>query len=126
MDEVQITTVRDRMEQLKELDARRAAILKSLDENKHLTPELKKKVEAAETVSAALEAPLPALPPEAPARARHDQRQVEKGASRRSRSGFSRTRTPTAAGEAEKFVTAADAPEEKRVLDTKAALAGSP
>src|SRR5687768_13650102 len=52
MDEVQITTVRDRMEQLKELDSRRAAILKSLEENKHLTPELKKKVETAETVTA--------------------------------------------------------------------------
>lgn len=49
MDEVQITAVRDRLERLRELDARRAAILKSLEENKHLTPELKAAVEKAST-----------------------------------------------------------------------------
>ncbi|MDR2512188.1 MAG: RNA-binding transcriptional accessory protein [Puniceicoccales bacterium] len=51
LDEVQITTVRDRLEQLRELDARRATILKSLEENKHLTPELKASVEAAATLT---------------------------------------------------------------------------
>ena len=51
LDEVQITTVRDRLEQLRELDARRASILKSLEENKHLTPELKVAVEAAATLT---------------------------------------------------------------------------
>lgn len=51
MDEVQITTVRDRLEQLRELDARRASILKSLEENKHLTPELKAAVENAATLT---------------------------------------------------------------------------
>ncbi|MGN0835378.1 MAG: Tex family protein [Candidatus Spyradosoma sp.] len=49
MDEVQIAAVRDRLEQLRELDARRAAILKSLEENRHLTPELKAAVEKAST-----------------------------------------------------------------------------
>ncbi|MEP4076845.1 Tex family protein [Haloferula sp.] len=52
LDEVQIQAVRDRMIQLAELDGRRASILKSLDERKLLTPELKKKVLAALTVSA--------------------------------------------------------------------------
>ncbi len=47
LDEVQITTIRDRMLQLAELDTRRSAILKSLEERNLLTPELKKKVEAA-------------------------------------------------------------------------------
>ena len=51
MDEVQIATIRDRLEQLRELDARRAAILKSLEENKHLTPELKAAVEKAKTAT---------------------------------------------------------------------------
>ncbi len=51
MDEVQITAVRDRLEQLRELDVRRAAILKSLEENKHLTPALKTAVEKATTAT---------------------------------------------------------------------------
>ena len=52
LDEVQITTIRDRMLQLAELDTRRSAILKSLEERNLLTPELKKKVEAAATMNA--------------------------------------------------------------------------
>ncbi len=51
LDEVQITTIRDRMLQLAELDTRRSAILKSLEERSLLTPELKKKVEAAATLA---------------------------------------------------------------------------
>ena len=51
MDEVQIATIRDRLEQLRELDARRASILKSLEDNKHLTPELKAAVEKAKTAT---------------------------------------------------------------------------
>ncbi|MGJ8643401.1 MAG: Tex family protein [Luteolibacter sp.] len=52
LDEVQIQTVRDRMLQLAELDSRRASILKSLDERKLLSDELKKKVLAALTITA--------------------------------------------------------------------------
>jgi protein Tex len=52
LDEVQITTIRDRMLQLAELDSRRSAVLKSLEERSLLTPELKKKLEAALTVNA--------------------------------------------------------------------------
>ena len=52
LDEVQITTIRDRMLQLAELDTRRIAVLKSLEERSLLTPELKKKLEAALTLNA--------------------------------------------------------------------------
>lgn len=52
LDEVQITTIRDRMLQLAELDSRRNAVLKSLEERSLLTPELKKKLEAALTITA--------------------------------------------------------------------------
>jgi uncharacterized protein len=51
LDEVQITTIRDRMLQLAELDSRRGAVLKSLEERSLLTPELKKKLEAALTLA---------------------------------------------------------------------------
>ena len=50
-DEVQIAAVRDRIEQLRELAARRVAVLKSLEENGHLTPELKIAVEKARTAT---------------------------------------------------------------------------
>ncbi|MFD2255785.1 Tex family protein [Luteolibacter algae] len=52
LDELQIQTIRDRMMQLAELDARRATILKSLEERSLLSDELKKKVLAALTLSA--------------------------------------------------------------------------
>ena len=52
LDEVQITTIRDRMLQLAELDTRRSAVLKSLEERSLLTPELRKKIEAATTLNA--------------------------------------------------------------------------
>ncbi len=50
LDEVVITTIRDRLEQLAELDKRRKAILESLEKQGHLTAELKDKVMAAETM----------------------------------------------------------------------------
>jgi len=51
LDEVQITTVRDRLAELAALDQRRAAILKSLEERELLTPELQAKVQGAETLT---------------------------------------------------------------------------
>jgi len=51
LDEVQIQAIRDRITQLAELDQRREAILKSLDERSLLTPELKKKILAALTLT---------------------------------------------------------------------------
>jgi uncharacterized protein len=51
LDEVAVAAVRDRLEQLRELDKRREAILKSLEETGKLTDELKAKVLAAETLT---------------------------------------------------------------------------
>jgi len=50
LDEVAITAVRDRQNQLVELDKRREAILKSLEERGQLTDELKEKILSAETM----------------------------------------------------------------------------
>jgi protein Tex len=51
LDEIAITSIRDRLNQLKELDSRREAILKSLEKHGHLTDELKEAVFAAETMA---------------------------------------------------------------------------
>ena len=50
LDEVAITAVRDRLNQLMELDKRREAILKSLEERGQLTDELQEKILLAETM----------------------------------------------------------------------------
>jgi uncharacterized protein len=52
LDEVQITSIRDRLEQLEELDKRREAIVKSLEERKLLTEVLAAKIEAADSMTA--------------------------------------------------------------------------
>lgn len=51
LDEVQIAAIRDLAQQLKELDKRREAILKSLTELGKLTPELEKQLNAAQTLA---------------------------------------------------------------------------
>ncbi len=51
MDEVQISNVRDRIEQLRELDKRREAIITSIEKQGKLTPELMSSVVAAETLA---------------------------------------------------------------------------
>ena len=50
MDEVAITAIRDRLNQLMELDKRREAILKSLEERGQLTEELKEKILSVESM----------------------------------------------------------------------------
>ena len=62
MDEVQITAVRDRLEQLEELDKRREAIVKSLDERKLMTDVLAARIDAAETMTALEDIYLPFRP----------------------------------------------------------------
>lgn len=62
LDEVQITGIRDRLEELRALDARREAILKSLDERGLLTDELKEKVLIAETMAVLEDIYLPFRP----------------------------------------------------------------
>src|SRR5690606_24733626 len=48
---VQVAVIRDRVQQLREMDKRREAILKSIREQEKLTPELEQKIDAAETMS---------------------------------------------------------------------------
>src|SRR5450830_1067993 len=62
LDEVAITAIRDRLQQLEELETRRTAILKSLTERNLLTPELEEKIAAAETMSVLEDIYLPFRP----------------------------------------------------------------
>ncbi len=62
LDEVAITAIRDRLNQLIELDKRREAILKSLEERGQLTDELKEKILGAETMAVLEDIYLPFRP----------------------------------------------------------------
>jgi uncharacterized protein len=62
LDEVAVTAVRDRLDQLRELDKRREAIVKSLEETGKLTDELKEKILAAETMTVLEDLYLPFRP----------------------------------------------------------------
>ncbi|RJR32772.1 MAG: RNA-binding transcriptional accessory protein [Desulfobacteraceae bacterium] len=62
LDEVAITSIRDRLAQLEELERRRESILKSLEERELLTDELKEKIIAAETLSTLEDLYLPFRP----------------------------------------------------------------
>lgn len=62
LDEVAITTIRDRLDQLEELDRRREAILKSLEERSLLTDVLKTAIAAADTLNALEDIYLPYRP----------------------------------------------------------------
>src|ERR1051325_3921106 len=62
LDEVQVAAIRDRIQQLRELDKRREAILKSMTEMGKLTPELEKQINEAETMVALEDIYLPYRP----------------------------------------------------------------
>lgn len=62
LDEVAVTAIRDRLVQLRELDKRRAAILKSLEERDLLTDELRAAVESAPTMAVLEDIYLPYRP----------------------------------------------------------------
>ena len=62
LDEVVITAIRDRLNQLEELEARREAILKSLETHGHLTDELKQSVVSASSMAALEDIYLPYRP----------------------------------------------------------------
>ncbi|MDD5205912.1 MAG: Tex family protein [Desulfobacterales bacterium] len=62
LDEVAITSIRDRLAQLEELERRRESILKSLEERELLTDELKEKILAADTLSTLEDLYLPFRP----------------------------------------------------------------
>jgi protein Tex len=62
LDEVAVTAIRDRLNQLAELDKRREAVLKSLSDHGHLTDELEAQVNAAETLAVLEDIYLPYRP----------------------------------------------------------------
>ncbi|MEO9485765.1 MAG: Tex family protein [Ekhidna sp.] len=62
LDDLQVAGIRDRIDQLRDLDARREAILKSIKEQEKLTPELEKKINAALTMTALEDLYLPYKP----------------------------------------------------------------
>jgi len=62
LDEVQVAAIRDRIQQLRDLDKRREAILKSLTDMGKLTPELEKQMNEAETMVALEDIYLPYRP----------------------------------------------------------------
>ncbi|WP_462252333.1 Tex family protein [Ekhidna sp.] len=62
LDDLQVAGIRDRIQQLRDLDARREAILKSIKEQEKLTPELEKKINEAETMTALEDLYLPYKP----------------------------------------------------------------
>jgi len=115
LDEVALTTIRDRLDQLAELDKRRDAIVKSLEERNLLTDDLQKKLNAAQTMAVLEDLYLPFRP------------------KRRTRATVAREKgleplalfllaqdNPDVAAEAAKFVDA-----EKGVADTDEALQGA-
>ena len=115
LDEVQITTIRDRMLQLAELDTRRTTILKSLDERSLLTPELKKKIEAAITLTALEDI----FAPFRPKRQTRATKAIERGLTPLA-DWLLENQDSDTADEAAKFVS-----EEKDVPTTDDALAGA-
>jgi len=62
LDEVAVTAIRDRLNQLKELDDRRESIIKSLEERELLTDELKEQIMQAETMAVLEDIYLPYRP----------------------------------------------------------------
>ncbi|MFZ9047094.1 MAG: Tex-like N-terminal domain-containing protein, partial [Cyclobacteriaceae bacterium] len=62
LDEVQVTQIRDLLTKLKELDQRRAAILKTIEEQGKLSTELQAKIDGADTLSVLEDLYLPYKP----------------------------------------------------------------
>ncbi|EON76104.1 Transcription accessory protein (S1 RNA-binding domain) [Lunatimonas lonarensis] len=62
LDEVQVAAIRDRIQQLRDLEKRKEAVLKSIKEQGKLTEELEKKIAAAETMSVLEDIYLPYKP----------------------------------------------------------------
>jgi uncharacterized protein len=116
LDEAAITTIRDRLHQLRELDKRREAILKSLHERELLTDELKDKVLAAETLTILEDIYLPYRPK------RRTRATVarERGLEPLALKLFAQEQTTDPHGEAEAFVEP-----EKGVETIEDALAGA-
>lgn len=115
LDEVQVTALRDRIQQLRDLDKRREAILNSLTEMGKLTPELQKQIDEAETMVALEDIYLPYRPK----RKTRATAALEKGLQPLADLLLAQNKFDLEA-EAEKFIN-----EEKRVKDIAEALAGA-
>ncbi|MCC9137862.1 Tex family protein [Pontibacter silvestris] len=115
LDEVQIAAVRDRLEQLRELDKRRESVLKSIRDQEKLTPELEAQIMGAETMAVLEDIYLPYKPK------RRTKATIarEKGLEPLAEHIFQQENFDVAA-EAANFIS-----EEKEVKDTDEALAGA-
>ncbi|WP_367872291.1 Tex family protein [Luteolibacter sp. Populi] len=121
LDEVQIQTVRDRMLQLAELDGRRISIIKSLEERSLLTPELKKKIDAAATLTVLEDIFAPYRPKRQTRATKAKEMGLEPLAD-----WLLANQAADPAEEALKFVNVgAEVEKEKEVADASAALAGA-
>ncbi|MGJ8678041.1 MAG: Tex family protein [Akkermansiaceae bacterium] len=125
MDEVQILNVRDRLVQLADLEKRRDAIIKSLDERKLLTAELKKKIAEAETMTRLEDI----FAPFRPKRQTRATIAKERGLEPLANFIWENREDPDAslASEAEKYIVEVDSEDQKakEVANTDAALAGA-
>ena len=119
LDEVQIQTIRDRMLQLAELDSRRSTILKSLEERSLLTPELKKKILAALTITSLEDI----FAPYRPKRQTRATKAIDKGLTPLADFLFE-NQNADPAEEAAKFINVTD-DKEKEVATAEDALAGA-
>jgi uncharacterized protein len=116
LDEAAITTIRNRLNQLRDLDARRESIIKSLDERGQLTEELKDKIMQAETMAVLEDIYLPYRPK------RRTRATIarEKGLEPLAELIFAQDPATDPAGQAEAFVD-----ESRGVESAEAALAGA-
>lgn len=123
LDEVAITSIRDRLAQLGELDARRKAILDSLAERNLLTDDLKAKVDAAQTMATLEDVYLPFRPK----RRTRAMMAREKGLEPLAEIILRQERTTDPIKEAAKYVTPLDTTiaEDLRVPDAESALQGA-
>jgi protein Tex len=115
LDEVAVAAIRDRMEQLRELDKRREAILKSIREQEKLSPELEAQIQAAETMAVLEDIYLPYKPKRRTKATIAREKGLEPLATRLfEQQGFD------VRAEASQYIS-----EEKEVKDTEEALAGA-
>ncbi len=123
LDEVQITSIRDRLAQLVELDARRKSVIDSLTERKLLTDQLKGKIDAAETLATLEDIYLPFRPK------RRTRAMIarEKGLEPLAEVILKQDSVVQPMEEAAKYITPAGAAvtDELKVADVAAALAGA-
>jgi len=115
LDEVQIATIRDRLQQMEELDKRREAILNSIKEQDKLTPELEREILEATTMAILEDLYLPYRPK----RKTRATMAIAKGLEPLAKIIFSQN-TNDIEAKALAFVN-----DEKDVPDTDAALAGA-